>query len=450
MKRKGIISIVLAVFLLLAPASPVLAGGLTVYGGKIETSVSPGNDYSYTMKVENTSDDPMDIGVEVKGYGISANRDFITLESEEDNSPYTARELLAVSPDNFHLEPGDSQVITVTAEIPSGIGDGGRYAIVFIHTTPSEGQMVATISAIAARVLLTIDGSNLIHNSEVTLLEETSGELEALVTVANNGNHHYKPHIQGALRKGDKILATASIDADWPMIPGYSRQFKLSFVGDELLPPDNYEVDIEGRDDSANLVAQHTSSFEVEKTYVPPPQPVSLTLTPGNASVLETKNGEISISFPQGAVIGEVEISLQRYPLEQVPAPPPDFNLTTTCFRIDGLAGLLLKEATVTVKYTVADLESAEGDASRLRLARWDEANNEWSVLKTEVDSQAMTLSTSTNQLSIWAVMVATAGAPPTAVPAEVNWLLICSIVAGIVIIALLVYFLAVKRRRGY
>ena len=166
MKKKGIISIVLAICLLLTLASPVLAGGLTVYGGKIETSVSPGNDYSYTMKVENTSDDPMDIGVEVKGYGISANRDFIALESEEDNSPYTARELLAVSPDNFHLEPGDSQVITVTAEIPPGIGDGGRYAIIFIHTAP-KGEIVATISAIAARVLLTIDGSELIHESEV-------------------------------------------------------------------------------------------------------------------------------------------------------------------------------------------------------------------------------------------------------------------------------------------
>lgn len=440
MKKKGIISIVLAVFLLLTLASPALAGGLTVYGGKIETPVSPGNDYSYTMKVENTSDEPMDIGVEVKGYGISSDRDFIVLGAEEDNSPYTARELLAASPDDFHLEPGDSQVITVTAEIPSGIGDGGRYAIIFIHTAP-KGEMVATISAIAARVLLTIDGSNLIHNSEVTLLEKTSGELEALVTVANKGNHHYKPHINGALRKGDKILATASTDADWPIIPGYSRQFKLSFVGDELLPPDNYEVDLEVRDDSGNLVVQHTSSFEVEKTYVPPPQPVSLIVTPASPATLATRDSRISISFPQGAVISQVEVSLQRYPLEQLPSPPTDLKLATTCFRVDGLTGLLAKEATVTVKYTPADLERAGGDASRLTLARWDEANNQWSVLKTEIDKAATTLATHTNHLSIWAVMVA----PPTGV----NWPIIGGIVAGVIIIALVVYFLA-RRRRGY
>jgi hypothetical protein len=270
--RKGIIGTVLAVCLLLALISPVLAGGLTVYGGRIETSVSPGNDYSYTRKVENTSDAPMDIGVEVKGYGMSATQDFITLEPEQDKSPYTGRELLAVSTDSFHLEPGASQDITVTAKIPSAIGDGGKYAIIFIHTTAPKGEMVATISAVAARVLLTIDGSNLIHDSEVTLLDMKEAEpLQALVTVANKGNHHYKPHLRGVLRKGDKVLASASIDADWPIIPGYIRQFKLNLVSNEPIPPDKYEVDIEVRDDSGNLVAKHTSSFEVKEPYVPPP-----------------------------------------------------------------------------------------------------------------------------------------------------------------------------------
>ncbi len=68
MKKKGIIGVILALCLLLALASPALAGGLTVSGDKIETSVSTGNNYSYSMKVENTSDVPMDIMVEIKGY----------------------------------------------------------------------------------------------------------------------------------------------------------------------------------------------------------------------------------------------------------------------------------------------------------------------------------------------------------------------------------------------
>jgi hypothetical protein len=95
------------------------------------------------------------------------------------------------------------------------------------------------------------------------------------------------------------------------------------------------------------------------------------------------------------------------------------------------------------VKYTAADLDKAGGDASRLRLARWDEAQSRWSVLKTKVDKEAMTLTTNTNQLSIWAVMVA----PPA--HTHVNWPLIGGIVGGVIIIALPMYFLTVRRRGG-
>lgn len=285
MKKKGIIGIVLAVCLLLALASPALAGGLTVYGGKIETSVSPANDYSYTMKVANTSDAPMDIGVEVKGYGISSDRDFIVLEPKDDKSPYTGRELLTVSPTNFHLEPGDSQVITCTAKIPPGIGDGGRYAIVFIHTTPPKSEMVATISAIAARVLLTISGSKLDTNSEITevsLAKATSQETAGvIVTVANNGNYHYNPQIKANLRNGDKVVAVASLTPGWPVIPGCSRQFTLSFVGEVPLPGGKYEVDVEVKEESGNLITKGTFPIEfIERHEVLPPEKASISPSP--------------------------------------------------------------------------------------------------------------------------------------------------------------------------
>jgi hypothetical protein len=440
-KKEGIAGALLALCLFLVFTFPVLAGGLTVYGGKIESSVTPGKDYSYTMTVANTSDAPMDIGVEVKGYGTSADNDFVVLEPKEDNSPFTARELMAVSPSSFHLEPGNSQIITVVAKIPAGIGDGGRYSIIFIHTAP-EGAMVATISAIAARVLLTIDGSELIHNSEITPVDLKPGKpLEALVTVANNGNHHYKPHIQGSLRKGNKILATASLDADWPVIPGYSRQLKLSFVSVELLPPDNYVVDIEVRDDSGTAVARYTSPYKIEEPYIPPLPPVGVSLNPGSAAKLETKNGEISISFSKGAVLAPVEVSLRSYPPEQLPSPPDGYLLTGNCFRVDGLTGLLTNEADVTVKYTSADLEKAKDDVSALRLARWDEAKNQWTVLDTSLDKSAMTLSASTNLFSIWAVMVAP--------PAGINWFIIGGIAAGGLILAAVLVFFIMKRRRG-
>jgi len=274
-KRKIVISIILAC-LLLAPAFPALAGGLTISGGKIETSVEPGSDYSYSIKVKNTSDEPMDIAVEVKGYGTSAEKNINVLEPEEDKSPYTARGMLAVSPTGFHLEPGDAQAIEVTAKIPSGIGDGGRYAIIFIHSAP-QGEMVAMVTAFAARVLLTIADSNLVTNSEITevSLAASQGPAGLLVTVENKGNYHYKPQIQAKISNGDKVVATASLLPNWPILPGYSRQFKLDFVGEGSLSAGEYTVDIEVKDDSGQLVAggAYPLKFAKEQEMLPLEEP---------------------------------------------------------------------------------------------------------------------------------------------------------------------------------
>jgi len=166
-----------------------------------------------------------------------------------------------------------------------------------------------------------------------------------------------------------------------------------------------------------------------------------VTVTPGSPATLETEDKSVHVSFPQGSVTGQAEVSVQSYSPEQLPEPPSGFEFGTTFFRVDGLSGLLAKEATLTLKYSTADLSQADGNASRLTLARWDEANSEWTVLKTEVNEEAMTLTTSTNQLSIWAVMV-------SAPPEPTSWgPVIGGIMGGIIIIGLLVYFLVIRRR---
>jgi P pilus assembly chaperone PapD len=263
MRKAIILGVFSALGVSLLLAMPALAGGLTVYGGKIESPVAPGQTYTYTMKVENSSDQPMDISAEVKGYGTSDSSDFVVLEPEDDQSPYSARGMLAVTPNSFKLEPSASQVITVEAKIPSAVGDGGRYAIVLIHTT-AGGQAVATISAVAARVLLANTSSTLSHSSEITTIHwaaETPTEVS--VTVANKGNHHYKPHITADLMSGTSVLATANFDAQWPLIPTYERQFNLSFAPANPLPAGNYQVSVQVADDSGKVVSRTSSSLQL-------------------------------------------------------------------------------------------------------------------------------------------------------------------------------------------
>jgi hypothetical protein len=118
--------------------------------------------------------------------------------------------------------------------------------------------------------------------------------------------------------------------------------------------------------------------------------------------------------------------------------------LGTTCFRVDGLTGLLVKKATVTVKYSSADMDKAGGNAAKLELARWDEGQSGWTVLKTKVNTQASTLTADTNQFSIWAVVVTSSQ------HATINlWEVIGGAAAGVIIIVLLVYFFILKMRIG-
>jgi hypothetical protein len=269
-----VIALFLGLCLALAFGQPALAG-LRVSGAKIEAEVSPGSQTDYQMNVSNTSDTPMDITVEARGYGTSTTNSFIELKPEEDTSRYTARNFLTAFPSSFHLEPGKSQDVTVTAKIPEDVGAGGRYAIIVIQTGPI-GKGVATIAAVDTRVLLTIEGSKLTTVSEIAqpILGDirSDGSLGALLTITDNGNYHYKPRIQGTLKSDGKVVATALTEDDWPIIPSYSRQFQLNFIGRAPLPAGKYEVDIEVKDESGNLVTKGTFPLEVSEKQVAPPE----------------------------------------------------------------------------------------------------------------------------------------------------------------------------------
>ena len=148
--------------------------------------------------------------------------------------------------------------------------------------------------------------------------------------------------------------------------------------------------------------------------------------------MLETDNGRISIVFPAGSVIEPVNIMLRDYPLDQLPPLPPGFEAGSTCFRVEGLSGLLLKDAGVNVGYTGADLETADGNTSRLRLAYWDKAKGEWAVLRTTVNKTNMTLSANTNYFSIWSILIAPEPSAnlPLIIGSTIGGLLIAGIVA--------------------
>jgi hypothetical protein len=254
--------------------------GLKVVGAKIDAEVTPGNVAVYDIQVVDNSDAPMDIVIEVKGYGLSADGIIQVLEPDEDDNPYSAREYLSLSLDSFHLEPGESQGITVNAAIPDDVGDGGRYAVIFIRTVPGGGSF-SVITAVAVPVRLTIKDSKLSIDSEVTevgLGEITSQEpLKLAVELTNNGNCHYKPQIEANIKAQGKVVATCPpVNNNSSLIPGCTRKFKLDVVADAPLPADTYEIDIVVRDEAGKPVTSRNCALNLENVWQPPEQEPAL------------------------------------------------------------------------------------------------------------------------------------------------------------------------------
>jgi len=214
-------------------------------------------------------------------------------------------------------------------------------------------------------------------------------------------------------------------------------------------------VEIEVLDESEALVAQKTASVKLDSAYFPSiespaaappppvknaiPAPVTIVLKPGSAATLASEDQTISINFRQGAVISQVPLTLAHYPALNAPFAPAEYQIADTCFKVEGLNGLLAKEATITVKYSASDLQSAEGDPSRLALGRWDEAAGEWTFLKTTVDPKNMTLKAATDRFSTWAVIVKPPGS---------SSLLLFSIWGIAAVLLLCGIWLTLKRKR--
>jgi hypothetical protein len=89
-------------------------------------------------------------------------------------------------------------------------------------------------------------------------------------------------------------------------------------------------------------------------------------------------------------------------------------SFATTAFTVDGVNGLLAKDAALVVRYSKADLDAAGGDAKKLALARWDRSDNAWTIIPVTADTAAMTLTAKTNRFSTWAVVVTSGAATAT------------------------------------
>lgn len=140
-----LLAIVLAGALLLClPAADVQAQlGVGIMPGiiRVDEPLLPGGHYNLpSVQVINTGNESSDYGVELASIG----------EQEELQPP---AEFIIISPTSFHLEPGASQVVLLSLDIPVKAKPGDYLAYVEAHPTATSGGDGMQIGVAAATKL---------------------------------------------------------------------------------------------------------------------------------------------------------------------------------------------------------------------------------------------------------------------------------------------------------
>jgi hypothetical protein len=400
------------IFLILCPL-PVTA---IKVGGSIYTgSIAPGSTAVHTMTIStNPGDSPMDLAVDVLGLGQSLQHSNSGLSPEKDTSPYSARTFITVNPKTFHLDPGASQVVTATIAVPQNVGEGGRYAIITIHNAPTGTGSTLIVTAISVPMVITLTGTAKTMKGTITnvaVADVIPGQpIKITTSLKNTGNYHYKVKNNVSVTdSAGKIVAEGGLTpSSSSIVPPFTGEYEVNLA--TPLPMGTYTITSAVSLADGTVLDTKTIPFEIKSAYIAPLDEATVTLSPKFSAVLTSTDGRVVINFPAGAVFSDVNVTLKPFSNDKLPAAPPGATLGATSFRVDGLTGLLSKDATVQVKYSSADLAAAGSDVSKLALARYDDSENKWTILPTTLDKSALTLFTATNRFGIWAVMVSSGG----------------------------------------
>jgi len=271
------------------------------------------------------------------------------------------------------------------------------------------------VTSIAVPVLITIANSKIAPAGSIVNVKTSDivpGQPIRFTTVMKNtGNIHYyssKNIVNITDSTGKEVAGVATEPSTYAIIPTATVNYEASLTTD--LPPGSYIASSKVSLEDGTLLDTKTTSFEVPANYIPPLQAANVKLTAKSSAVLASSDGRVTIEFPAGAVFSDTDVTLKPLAKDQVPAPSPGMAPASTFFKVDGINGLLAKDATLIVKYTSVDLEAARSDVSKLALARYDDSDNKWTILPTTLDKSALTLSTATNRFGTLGVMVSSGG----------------------------------------
>jgi hypothetical protein len=224
----------------------------------------------------------MQVTVEARGFGESLRGEFLPLPAEEDTNPYSARMFITeIDKPTFSLQPGETVQVKATVKLPPNLDAHTRYAIIYIHSQPiNAGNGVGQIQATSVPVIIMPKGLTLQQTGEISDFRvnpvEAGKPIEAITTVKNTGNHHFK--VSGKVKISDSSgQAVAELNlpvTTTSILPTYAQELHASYQAlerPEGLAPGSYTAEVQVFYEDGTPLGVSKTQFEVTAPYTPCP-----------------------------------------------------------------------------------------------------------------------------------------------------------------------------------
>lgn len=201
---------------------------LTVDPPQMFIASAPGSARTASLKVENNSEDSVDIQATA---GIPPTLQGVAL-GELRGDALSCADWIQLSPAKFTLRPGMKQNVRLTIKMPAGEqSQANYYGQILLHASYPEGDSAGDSTALVCIDNPKVDARYETRAQKVTLSLEQSARYIVQAQFANVGNAYFEPKVSAVLAtgNGDALLQTDLAGPEGIMLPLAVRDFSGVF-----------------------------------------------------------------------------------------------------------------------------------------------------------------------------------------------------------------------------
>lgn len=218
-----------------------VGNGLRITPVRQEYNLAPGQSETYEIEVSNISQAPIDVITVINDFesdNISGQPRIIV--DSEDRSPFSLIDYVEL-PANFRLEPGESQKVTISVNLPESINPGGYFGV--IRFAPGgvnvEEGAVALTASVGSLLLVSVPG------------DVTEGMNVQFIEARRGGD------TQRIFESPPEILAIGLENTGNSILKPYGRVIVKNTFGNEV-----YSYEFNGGQLRGNVLPQSSRTFE--------------------------------------------------------------------------------------------------------------------------------------------------------------------------------------------